>query len=166
MRVRKGFIYILLTAAAISLSPCHAALAAEPDREELNLMQAANEMRASGRVQLNFKDVEIVKFLRFMSELLGENILVDPGITGTVSVVSPKAVTLNEAREVMLSVLEMNNLILEQMDGYSKVTPASGGAVTTGSVVKSDRSVAPGEAVIVQVAVSYTHLTLPTILLV
>ena len=55
---------------------------------------------------------------------------------------SPKAVTLNEAREVMLSVLEMNNLILEQMDGYSKVTPASGGAVTTGSVVKSDRSVA------------------------
>lgn len=151
MRVRKGFIYILLTAAAISLAPCHAAHAAEPDREELNLMQAANEMRASGRVQLNFKDVEIVKFLRFMSELLGENILVDPGITGTVSVVSPKAVTLNEAREVMLSVLEMNNLILEQMDGYSKVTPASGGAVTTGSVVKSDRSVAPGEAVIVQV---------------
>ena len=151
MRVRKGFIYILLTAAAISLSPCHVARAAEPDREELNLMQAANEMRASGRVQLNFKDVEIVKFLRFMSELLGENILVDPGITGTVSVVSPKAVTLNEAREVMLSVLEMNNLILEQMDGYSKVTPASGGAVTTGSVVKSDRSVAPGEAVIVQV---------------
>ena len=151
MRVRKGFIYILLTAAAISLSPCHAARAAEPDREELNLMQAANEMRASGRVQLNFKDVDIVKFLRFMSELLGENILVDPGITGTVSVVSPKAVTLNEAREVMLSVLEMNNLILEQMDGYSKVTPASGGAVTTGSVVKSDRSVAPGEAVIVQV---------------
>lgn len=151
MRVRKGFIYILLTAAAISLAPCHAAQAAEPDREELNLMQAANEMRASGRVQLNFKDVEIVKFLRFMSELLGENILVDPGISGTVSVVSPKAVTLNEAREVMLSVLEMNNLILEQMDGYSKVTPASGGAVTTGSVVKSDRSVAPGEAVIVQV---------------
>ena len=69
MRVRKGFIYILLTAAAISLAPCHAAQAAEPDREELNLMQAANEMRASGRVQLNFKDVEIVKFLRFMSEL-------------------------------------------------------------------------------------------------
>ena len=35
-------------------------------------MQAANEMRASGRVQLNFKDVDIVKFLRFMSELLAK----------------------------------------------------------------------------------------------
>lgn len=150
MRIRKSLIYILL-AAAISLSPCHAARAAEPDQEELNLMQAANEMRASGRVQLNFKDVDIAKFLRFMSELLGENILVDPGISGTVSVVSPKAVTLHEAREVMLSVLEMNNLTIEQMDGYSKVTPASGGVVTRGSVVKSDRSVGPSEAVIVQV---------------
>ena len=151
MRIRKGFIYILLAAAAISLSPCHGARAAEPDQEELNLMRAANEMRATGRVQLNFKDVDITKFLRFMSELLGENILVDPGISGAVSVVSPKTVTLNEAREVMLSVLEMNNLTLEQMDGYSKVTPASGGAVTRGSVVKSDRSVGPSEAVIVQV---------------
>ena len=45
----------------------------------------------------------------------------------------------------------MNELTLEQMDGYSKVAPASGGSVTAGSVVKSDRSVAPGEAVIVQV---------------
>lgn len=151
MRVRKRLLYILFAAAALSLAACPAARAAEPDQEELNLMKAANEMRASGRVQLNFKDVEIVKFLRFMSELLGENILVDPGISGTVSVVSPKAVTLNEAREVMLSVLEMNNLTLEQMDGYSKVTPSSGGPVTTGSVVKSDRSVGPSDAVIVQV---------------
>ena len=108
-------------------------------------------MRASGRVQLNFKDVDIVKFLRFMSELLGENILVDPGINGTVSVVSPKSVSLDEAREVMLSVLEMNNLSLEQMDGYSKVSPAARGAAAAESVVKSDRSVAPGERVIVQV---------------
>lgn len=108
-------------------------------------------MRASGRVQLNFKDVDIVKFLRFMSELLGENILVDPGINGTVSVVSPKSVSLDEAREVMLSVLEMNDLSLEQMDGYSKVSPAARGAAAAESVVKSDRSVAPGERVIVQV---------------
>ena len=128
-----------------------AAGAAEPDREEMNLIDAANEMRSSGRVQLNFKDVEIVKFLRFMSELLGENILVDPAITGTVSIVSPKAVTLNEAREVMLSVLEMNNLTLEQMDGYAKVTPSSGNGQVSNSVIKSDMSIAPGEAVLTQV---------------
>ena len=150
MRISRSIVYILL-AAMIAIGPCSPIYAAEPDQEELNLIKAAEEMRASGRVQLNFKDVDIVKFLRFMSELLGENILVDPGINGTVSVVSPKSVSLNEAREVMLSVLEMNDLSLEQMDGYSKVSPAARGAAAAESVVKSDRSVAPGERVIVQV---------------
>ena len=150
MRISRSIVYILL-AAMIAIGPCSPAHAAEPDQEELNLIKAAEEMRASGRVQLNFKDVDIVKFLRFMSELLGENILVDPGINGTVSVVSPKSVSLDEAREVMLSVLEMNDLSLEQMDGYSKVSPAARGAAAAESVVKSDRSVAPGERVIVQV---------------
>ena len=150
MRISRSIVYILL-AAMIAIGPCSPIYAAEPDQEELNLIKAAEEMRASGRVQLNFKDVDIVKFLRFMSELLGENILVDPGINGTVSVVSPKSISLDEAREVMLSVLEMNDLSLEQMDGYSKVSPAARGAAAAESVVKSDRSVAPGERVIVQV---------------
>ena len=150
MRISRSIVYVLL-AAMIAIGPCSPVYAAEPDQEELNLIKAAEEMRASGRVQLNFKDVDIVKFLRFMSELLGENILVDPGINGTVSVVSPKSISLDEAREVMLSVLEMNDLSLEQMDGYSKVSPAARGAAAAESVVKSDRSVAPGERVIVQV---------------
>ena len=150
MRISRSIVYMLL-AAMIVIGPCSPVYASEPDQEELNLIKAAEEMRASGRVQLNFKDVDIVKFLRFMSELLGENILVDPGINGTVSVVSPKSVSLDEAREVMLSVLEMNDLSLEQMDGYSKVSPAARGAAAAESVVKSDRSVAPGERVIVQV---------------
>lgn len=150
MQGKKRLFCILFIAAAIAVAACQTARAEEPDQEELNLIQAAAEMRASGRVQLNFKDVEISKFIRFMSELLGENILVNPGISGTVSVVSPKAVTLREAREVMLSVLEMNNLALQDMDGYSKVVPLSGSGSASNTVVKGDHSVDPSEAVVVQ----------------
>lgn len=147
MTILKKYLVI----AIILFTALNGGIAYADDKEELNLIQAANEMRASGRVQLNFKDVEIAKFIRFMSELLCENILVDPAIAGTVSVVSPKSMTLNDAREVMLSVLEMNNLTLEQMDGYAKVVPSTGAGVMDGSVIKSDRSVNPGESVIVQV---------------
>ncbi|MEG1912634.1 MAG: type II secretion system secretin GspD [Cloacibacillus sp.] len=154
MRVKRGFFYILLTAAVISVSVC-TVCAAEPDMEEQNLIKAAKEMRADGRVQLNFKDLELAKFIRFMSELLGENILVNPGVSGKVSVVSPKAVTLKEARQVMLSVLEMNNLTIQDMDGYAKVIPLGAGAATD-MVVKGDQSVAPGESLMVQlVPLSY-----------
>lgn len=121
------------------------------DQEEENLVQAAHQMRASGRIQLNFKDLEMAKFIRFMSELLGENILVDPAVGGKVSVVSPKPISIKESRQVMLSVLEMNNLAIQDMGGYSKVLPLSAGPSTNNMVIKGDMSIQPGEAVTVQV---------------
>lgn len=156
MHSKQRFLYTLFLAAAISISACAALPAAEPDQEELNLIQAAQEMRAAGRVQLNFKDLEMAKFIRFMSELLGENILVNPGVAGKVSVVSPKAVTLKEARQVMLSVLEMNNLSIQDMEGYSKVVPLSSGGTASNMVVKGDQSVDPSDTIMVQlVPLSY-----------
>ena len=121
------------------------------DQEEENLVQAAHQMRGSGRIQLNFKDLEMAKFIRFMSELLGENILVDPAVGGKVSVVSPKPISIKESRQVMLSVLEMNNLAIQDMGGYSKVLPLSAGPSTNNMVIKGDMSIQPGEAVTVQV---------------
>jgi len=155
MHGKKRLLYTLFAAAAVSLSACTLS-AAEPDQEELNLIQAAQEMRAAGRVQLNFKDLDMAKFIRFMSELLGENILVNPGVSGKVSVVSPKAVTLKEARQVMLSVLEMNNLSLQDMEGYSKVVPLSTGGTASNTVIKGGQSVDPSDTIMVQlVPLSY-----------
>ncbi|MDO5114978.1 MAG: type II secretion system secretin GspD [Synergistaceae bacterium] len=155
MKGKKRLFYTLFIAVSLSLAAC-TAQGAEPDQEELNLIKAANEMRASGRVQLNFKDIDMAKFIRFMSELLGENILINPGIAGKVSVVSPKSVTLKEARQVMLSVLEMNNLSIQDMEGYSKVVPLSTGGTASNTVVKGDQSVDPSDAIMVQlVPLSY-----------
>jgi general secretion pathway protein D len=134
-----------------SLAGCTSAPAQENPQEEQQLVQAARQMRQSNNVQLNFSNLEVSKFLRFMSELLNENIVVDSAVGGTVSVVSPKAISMREAREVMLSVLEMNNLSIQNMGGYSKVFPASAGPTLNNNVIKGDRSIAPGESLTVQV---------------
>jgi len=141
------FMIILLSSAEVRA----AEPAAPSGGDEQNLVTAARAMRASGRVQFNFKDLEMAQFIRFMSELLAENIVVDPGVRGTVSIVSPKAISLSEARQVMLSVLEMNGLSLQGMGSYSKVTPINQGASTRGEVVKGPQSVTPGEQLVVQI---------------
>lgn len=123
---------------------------AQPQSEQ-NLITAAKAMRSSGRVQFNFKDLEIIQFIRFMSELLGENIVVDPNVKGTVSIVSPKTITVKEARQVMLSILEMNSLSLQAMGGYSKITPLSAGPTSRNDVVKGPQSVTPSEQLVVQI---------------
>ena len=119
--------------------------------DEENLVQAARVMRESGRVQFNFTDIDVVTFIRFMSELLQENIIVPPSIKGTISVISPQPVPLDQARQVMLSVLEMNGLTVQQMGEYSKVIPLKAGAGTENVVRKGKLGPGIGEQVVAQV---------------
>ena len=147
-RSAKIFYALTVTAFLFSAMP---ACAIDSSMDEQNIAQAAQAMKASGKVQLNFKELEMPKFIRFMSELLNENIVIDPSVKGHVSVVSPRAVSLSEARQIMLSVLEMNKLSIQDMGGYSKVTPIGAGPSTSTKVIKGDLSIQPGEAVAVQV---------------
>jgi general secretion pathway protein D len=123
-----------------------------PELAEQNLVEAAREMRAAGEFQLNVKELDIIQFIRFMSELLGENIVVSPGVGGAVSIVSPEPLSIKESRLVMISALEMNGLSLQSMGKYSKVTPRNAGASTNNEVLKGLGSIAPGEQLVVQIA--------------
>ena len=111
--------------------------------DEFALLESARLMRASGNVQFNFQDVEMVKFVRFMAELLQENIVLTPDVKGAISVISPRPVPLNEARQVLLSVLEMNGYTLQSVGQFSKIIPLQPGA-SAESDVRSGRT-GPGE---------------------
>ncbi|MBQ9903690.1 MAG: hypothetical protein IJM47_02770, partial [Synergistaceae bacterium] len=89
--------------------------------EENNLLEAAQEMRRAGLVQFNFKDMDLVRFMRFMSELLQENIIVPPNVNAKITIISPHPVTVRESREIMLSTLQMYNFSLQNMGSYSIV---------------------------------------------
>ena len=105
--------------------------------EEQNLIEAAQEMRRSGLVQFNFKDMDLVRFMRFMSEVLQENIIVPPNINSKITIISPKPVTVRESREIMLSTLQMYNFSLQNMGSYSIVRQ---GGVSPSPNVFSGRS--------------------------
>lgn len=106
------------TAATSSASNSNANMTAE---DEKNLMQAAQAMKRSGLVQFNFKDMDLVRFVRFMSEILDENIIVPPNVNAKITIISPHPVTVRESREVMLSTLQMYNFSLQNMGSYSIV---------------------------------------------
>ena len=121
----------------------------EPDEQEL--VKMAQAMRQAGQVQFNFKNLDLVKFIRFMSELLGENILVDPSAKGSITIVSTRPVSLRESRQVMLSALEMNGLALQSEGGFSKIRSQSTGPSTDNMVRKGKAGPGYGEEYVVQV---------------
>ncbi|MFA7621579.1 MAG: hypothetical protein WCY56_06990, partial [Aminobacteriaceae bacterium] len=134
-------------------APLYAQLpeAEKPSDDEFALLESARLMRESGHVQFNFQDVEMVKFVRFMAELLQENLVLTPDVKGSISVISPKPVPLRDARQVLLSVLEMNGYTLQNVGTFSKIIPLEPGASAESDVRSGRTGPGDGEQTVSQV---------------
>ena len=67
----------------------------------------------SGRVSLDFNDVELAVFVRFISELTGKNFVLDDVVKkagGKISVYSPTKVTPDQAYSMFVAALEVSRL--------------------------------------------------------
>ena len=76
-------------------------------------------------ITMNFKDVDLQVFIKFVSELTGKNFLVDPNVKGTVTIISPQKVTVDEVYKVFLSVLEVNGFTVIEAGQVSKIVPTA-----------------------------------------
>jgi len=76
-------------------------------------------------ITMNFKDVDLQVFIKFISELTGKNFLIDPNVKGTVTIVSPQKVTVDEVYKVFLSVLEVNGFTVIEAGQVSKIVPTA-----------------------------------------
>ena len=76
-------------------------------------------------VTMNFKDVDLQVFIKFISELTGKNFLIDPNVKGTVTIISPQKVTVDEVYQVFLSVLDVNGFTTLDAGNVIKIVPAA-----------------------------------------
>ncbi len=59
-------------------------------------------------VSIDFNDVDITVFIKFMSELTGKNFIIDRKVKGKVTIISPSKISVKEAYKVFESVLEVH----------------------------------------------------------
>jgi general secretion pathway protein D len=88
------------------------------------LQKLAQEQKRTGRVFLNFQDADISLVAKFMSELTGKNIVLDPAVKGTITVSSAKPVSVQTAWEMFLSALYLQGygVVEEVVDGKNYVS--------------------------------------------
>ena len=75
-------------------------------------------------VSLDFNDVDIRVFIKFISEMTGKNFVIDRKVSGKVTIVSPGQVTLDEAYRVFESVLDVYGFSAIPTGSLVKVVPA------------------------------------------
>ena len=79
-----------------------------------------------GRVALDFNDVELSVFVRFISELTGKNFVLDDAVKkagGKISVFSPTKVTSDQAYSLFVSALEVSRLAVLPRGPVYQIVP-------------------------------------------
>ncbi|MFH1480478.1 MAG: type II secretion system secretin GspD [Pseudomonadota bacterium] len=82
------------------------------------------QKQATRYVTIDFDDVDITLFIKFISDLTGKNFVVDKGVKGTVTIISPTKITVEEAYKVFESVLEVHGYTTVPAGNIIKIVPA------------------------------------------
>jgi general secretion pathway protein D len=75
-------------------------------------------------VTIDFDDVDIALFIKFISELTGKNFVVDKAVRGKVTIISPTKISVDEAYKVFESVLEVHGFATVPAGKVVKIVPA------------------------------------------
>ncbi|MFH2060715.1 MAG: type II secretion system secretin GspD [Pseudomonadota bacterium] len=75
-------------------------------------------------VSIDFNDVDINVFIKFISKLTGKNFVVDNKVKGNVTIISPTKISIKEAVKVFESVLEINGFATVESGKVIKIIPA------------------------------------------
>ncbi|MFH2093154.1 MAG: type II secretion system secretin GspD [Pseudomonadota bacterium] len=75
-------------------------------------------------VSIDFDEVDIRVFIKFISELTNENFIIDNRVKGNVNIISPGKITIKEAYKVFESVLEVHGFAAVRAGEISKIIPS------------------------------------------
>lgn len=76
-------------------------------------------------ITLDFQEVELPVFIRFISEFTGKNIMIDEKVRGKISLFSPEKVSSDGVYQVFLDVLKLKGFVAVEAGEVIQVLPAA-----------------------------------------
>ena len=101
-------------------------------------------------VSIDFNNVDINVFIKFMSELSGTNFVVDQRVKGKVTIISPSKISMKEAYKVFESVLEVHGYTTVKSGEVVKVIPAPDARSKSIETKLREEASAPEDKVVTQ----------------
>ena len=82
---------------------------------------------AQKQFTLNFNNVDILTFIKLVSEFTGENYVIDPAVRGSVTIISQKPVESEKLYQVFQAVLNLYGFTIVKRDSVSFIIPSADG---------------------------------------
>ena len=116
----------------------------------------SGSVRPGEPVTLNFTNAEIDAVARTMATITGRNVVVDPRVKGTMSLLSERAVSPRAAFDQFLAALRLQGFTVVESAGLYKVVPEAdaklqGGAVSMSSSDTATAGGASGSRIVTQI---------------
>ncbi|MFC1858353.1 type II secretion system secretin GspD [Thermodesulfobacteriota bacterium] len=101
-------------------------------------------------VTIDFNDVDINVFIKFISELTGKNFVVDAKVKGKVTIISPTKISVNEAYKVFESVLEVHGFAAVPAGEITKIIPSPSARTKNIETLLEESSESPEDKIVTQ----------------
>jgi general secretion pathway protein D len=119
--LKKNLLLAVLTACIVLLVLPVSIMGAQVTGNEISKVPPLEE---AGYVTIDFDDVDIRVFIKFISELTGSNFVIDKRVKGKVTIISPKKISVKEAYKVFESVLEVHGFSVVPTGDIIKIVPS------------------------------------------
>jgi len=112
---------------------------------------AANPAATSEPVMLNFVNADIDAVVRAIGQYTSRTFVVDPRVKGTLSLVTERPVTREQAYEQLLTALRLQGFTIVQTGNVARVLPEADAKLQGGAVVSPQGSAPRGDQLVTQV---------------
>lgn len=108
-------------------------------------------------ITIDFNNVDINLFIKYISELTGRNFIVDPAVKGNVTIISPSRISEADAYAVFESVLDIHGFTTVQSGTVIKIVPSVDARSKSVETLQAGAEAGPEDRVVTQlVPLKYT----------
>jgi len=101
-------------------------------------------------ITIDFDNVDIRLFIKYISELTGKNFVVDKAVQGNVTILSPTKISEEEAYRVFESVLEVHGYTTVRSGSVTKIVPAASARSKNVETIRMGMTSSPEDKVVTQ----------------
>jgi len=112
---------------------------------------ADREASSQRYVTIDFNDVDINVFIKYISELTKKNFVVDRAVRGKVTIISPSRISESDAYKVFESVLEVNGFTTVPSGSIIKIIPAVQARSKSIVTLRNTEGLYPEDKVVTQI---------------
>lgn len=102
-------------------------------------------------VAMNFDNADLRVIIKFVSEITGENFIVDENVKGMVTISGPSKIPLPEVRKVLEAVLKTSGYVMVPSGKVTKVVCVDVGQQESVETVSAGQSIEPGDHFVTQI---------------